>query len=76
MRQVLVDTDRSAVRRLQDELLRAFPEVAPGLVLSTVTRSRRDLQRLGPCEWLWDAVELIARQRLLDAVDRQALRSA
>ena len=68
MRQVLVDADRTTVSRLQDVLLTDFPELPAGLVLGTVTRSRRDLSRLGPCEGLWDAVELVARQRLLEAL--------
>lgn len=68
MRQVLVDADRTTVQRLQDDLLADFPELAPGVVLGTVTRSRRDLSRLGHCEGLWDAVELVARQRLLEAL--------
>ena len=68
MRQVLVDADRTTVQRLQDDLLADFPELAPGLVLGAVTRSRRDLARLGHCEGLWDAVELVARQRLLEAL--------
>ena len=68
MRQVLVDADRTTVQRLQDDLLADFPELAPGLVLGTVTRARRDLSRLGHCEGLWDAVELVARQRLLEAL--------
>lgn len=69
MRQVLVDVDRTTVQRLQDDLLRSFPELPPGLVLGAVTRSRRDLARHGRGEGLWDAVELVARQRLLDVVD-------
>ena len=71
MRQVLVDADRTAVQRLQDDLARSSPELPPGMVISAVTRARRDLQRLGHCEGLWDAVELVARTRLLD---RLALR--
>lgn len=68
MRQVLVDADRTTVQRLQDALLADFPELAPGLVIGTVTRARRDLSRLGPCEGLWDAVEMVTRQRLLEAL--------
>lgn len=66
MRQVLVDSDRPSVQRLHDELLADFPELPAGVVLGTVTRARRDLARLGQCEGLWDAVELVARQRLVE----------
>ncbi|MCU1692465.1 MAG: hypothetical protein JWM64_1556 [Frankiales bacterium] len=66
VRQLLVDSDRGSVGRLHDELLGAFPELPPGLVLGTVTRARLDLSRLGPCEGLWEAVELVARQRLVE----------
>ena len=68
MRQVLVDADRAAVQEMHDTLLHAFPELPAGVVLGTVTRVRRDLDRLGHCEGLWDAVELAARARLLDLV--------
>ena len=71
MRQLLVDTDRTTVQRLQDELVRSFPELPPGTVIGAITCARRDLQRIGHCESLWDAVELVARTRLLD---RLALR--
>lgn len=68
MRQVLVDADRTVVHQLHAALLADFPEHQPGAVISAVTRARHDLARLGHCEGLWDAVELVARQRLLDAV--------
>ncbi|MCW2606605.1 MAG: hypothetical protein JWO60_1298 [Frankiales bacterium] len=66
MRQVLVESDRESVRRLNDDLLGAFPELPPGVVLGAVTRARRDLSRLGHCDGLWEAVELVARQRLVE----------
>ena len=67
-RHVLNTMAKIPAAQLQDALLADFPELAPGFVLGTVTRSRRDLARLGPCEGLWDAVELVARQRLLEAL--------
>lgn len=53
---------------VSERLVHDFPELPAGAVLGQVLRARRDLRRLGPCEGLAEAVELVSRQRLLDLV--------
>lgn len=66
MAQTLVETDRAERQDLHDRLLREFSDLPAGVVLGTVARARRDLARLGRCEGLWEAVELVVRQRLVE----------
>lgn len=69
---MLVHEDREVRLGLHDGLLREFPELPAGVVLGAVVRARRDLSRLGRCEGLWEAVELVARARLLELLQLRA----
>lgn len=69
---MLVHQDRETRQGLHDDLLRDFPELPAGVVMGAVTRARRDLHRLGRAEGLWDAVELVARARLLELLALRA----
>ena len=53
---------------LGQRLVQDFPELPAGAVLGQVLRARHDLRRLGPCEGLLEAVELVSRQRLTELV--------
>lgn len=64
-----ISQERSQRQGLHDDLLRDFADLPAGVVLGAIARARRDLQRLGPREGLWKAVELVARQRLLELLE-------